>query len=113
MVKSKVVKNDQLYPGLQRVKTTPYHPQTDGLVERHNQTLKNMLCKFFFSDRLSLGAVVAIYSLHRSYHKLPLSSYLPAYGHQVRGPLDLLRDRWEDPRVSETNVVSYVVKMRE
>jgi len=28
------------------VRTTPYHPQTDGLVERFNKTLKSMLRKF-------------------------------------------------------------------
>lgn len=32
--------------GVKRVRTTPYHHQTDGLVERFNQTLKNMLKKF-------------------------------------------------------------------
>ena len=26
------------------IRTTPYHPQTDGLVKRFNGTLKNMLC---------------------------------------------------------------------
>lgn len=35
------------------------------------------------------------------------------YGHQVRGPLDLLRDHWDDPTAAGENVVAYVVKMRE
>ncbi len=36
--------NHQL--GITALRTSPYHPQTDGLVERFNQTLKNMLQKF-------------------------------------------------------------------
>ena len=31
---------------IKRIRTTPYHPQTDGLVERFNGTLKGMLRKF-------------------------------------------------------------------
>ena len=31
--------------GMRRITTSPYHPQTDRLVERFNQTLKLMLCK--------------------------------------------------------------------
>ena len=31
--------------GVKRIRTSPYHPQTDGLVERFNQTLKGMLRK--------------------------------------------------------------------
>ena len=31
---------------IERIRTTPYHPQTDGLVERFNGTLKGMLQTF-------------------------------------------------------------------
>ena len=36
------------------------------------------------------------------------------YGRQVRGPLDLLREAWGNPRPTETNsILAYVLKMRD
>ena len=31
--------------GIQKLNTTAYHPQCDGMVERFNRTLKTALCK--------------------------------------------------------------------
>ncbi len=36
--------------GIKSVRTSVYHPQTDGLVERFNRTLKTMIRKFIHED---------------------------------------------------------------
>lgn len=43
---AKLLKDVYQLLGIKRIRTTPYHPQTDGLTERFNQTLKQMLRKF-------------------------------------------------------------------
>lgn len=32
--------------GIQKTRTSPYRPQSDGMVERANQTIENMLSMF-------------------------------------------------------------------
>ena len=54
-----------------------------------------------------------------AYREVPQAStgYSPfelLYGRQVRGPLDLLREAWGNPRPTETNsILAYVLKMRD
>ena len=42
---SKVMKQFCQTTGIHQIKTSPYHPQTDGMVERFNSTLKRLLRK--------------------------------------------------------------------
>lgn len=99
------------------IQTTPYHPQTDGLVERFNQTLKSMLRKFVSDTGADWDQWLPY--LMFAYREVPQSStgfspFEMLYGRQVRGPLDVLKEAWEGGNAREqTNILSYVLKMRE
>ena len=98
------------------IRTTPYHPQTDGLVERFNQTLKSMLRKTAIEEGKDWDKLIP-YILF-AYREVPQAStgFSPfelLYGRSVRGPLDVLKESWEADKKSDESVVSYVLTIRE
>lgn len=104
--------------GIKALRTTPYHPQTDGLVERFNHTLKNMLRKFVSDTGKDWDKWLPF--LLFAYREVPQAStgFSPfelVYGWQVQGPLDLLKKSWERPAEasSEVGIVQYVLRMRD
>lgn len=84
--------------GIKSLRTTPYHPQTDGLAERFNHTLKQMLRRFVNDTGTDWDQWLP-YLLFAYREVLQASSgFSPfelLYGHEVRGPLCLLRETWE------------------
>ncbi|XDV39343.1 hypothetical protein PO909_008599 [Leuciscus waleckii] len=110
--------NKQL--GIKAIRTTPYHPQTDGLVERFNQTLKNMLRKFVADTGRDWDKWLPFVLF--AYREVPQAStgFSPfelLYGWQVQGPLDLLKKGWEEEPTSKMEekggIVQYVLEMRD
>ena len=98
------------------IRTSPYHPQTDGLVERFNQTLKEMLRKSAQEDGKDWDKLIP-YVLF-AYREVPQEStgYSPfelVYGREVRGPMDVLKESWESSERSDESVLSYILLMRE
>ena len=96
--------------------TSPYHLQTDGLVERFNQTLKSMLCKAVTKEGKNWDKLIPY--LLFAYREVPQAStgFSPfelLYCRNVRGPLDILRETWEASHKSEESVVSYVLATQE
>ena len=101
--------------GIKGIKTTPYHPQTDGLVERFNRTLKTMLRRFVSQTGKDWDEWLPY--LLFAYREVPQAStgFSPfelLYGRQVRGPWDLLKELWEGPKEENQNVALYVIQMR-
>ena len=79
--------------GVTKIRTLPYHPQTNGAIERVHQTLRRMIAKMNPEKRVKwpshlrpiLIAYNATWSLITGY-----SPYFLMFGHRPRLPVDLL-----------------------
>ena len=109
---------EEVYRLLQvkRIRTSPYHPQTDGLVERFNATLKLMLKKFVNKKGKDWDEYLPY--LLFAYREVPqestgFSPFELLFGRRVRGPLDVLKEAWTAQTGEETPAIVHMMEMRE
>ena len=99
---------------IRQVTTTPYHQAANGLVERWNQTMKNMLRRMVYDscpqwDRLLPYVLFA-------YREVPeastgFSPFELLYGWPVRGPLSIVKESWTDHE-SDGNLLQHTINVR-
>ena len=105
--------------GINHSLTAPYHPQTNGLCEKANDTVKQMLRKLSADqpknwDRILPGVLFAYREVPQS--TTGLSPFEMVYGVKPRGPLSLLRDLWLKPEYDDFEGKThhqYVLDLRE
>ncbi|RUA04454.1 MAG: hypothetical protein DSY43_06235 [Gammaproteobacteria bacterium] len=107
----------QLYEllGITKIKTSTYHPEANGLVERFNGTLKTMLRKFA-GERILYWDKYIPYLLF-AYREVPsqstgFSPFELMYGRSVRGPLSIVKETWMENVSTEAGIVSHVLEIR-
>ena len=101
--------------GVRKINSTPYHPETNGLVERMNGTLKSMLRKFVHDAPKTWDKVLP-YILF-AYREVPevssgFSPFELIYGWPVRGPLSLVKNSWLDNQSDDISIVEHVINRR-
>ena len=91
--------------GVDKIKTTPYHPECNGVVERMHGTLGAMLTKASSVGLDWVGQVpFALFALRSAPNRDTLfSPFQLVYGHQVRTPLDILHQGWAEVSFKELN----------
>lgn len=103
---------------IRQLTTTPYHPACNGLVERFNGTLKQMLKRMCAEKPRDWDRFIA--PLLFAYREVPQASlgFSPfelLYGRTVRGPMTILKELWsgetKTPDVRTT--YEYILDLRD
>ena len=100
---------------ISRLRTSPYHPQTDGLTERFNGTLKSMIRKFTANNQKDWDEHLP--HLLFAYREVPqestgFSPFELLYGRRVRGPLDVPKEAWVGYEGEKENISIHVLELR-
>jgi len=100
------------------IKSSVYHPQANGLVERFNATLVSMLRRLTDGrpeewDTYLPAALFAYREVPQA--SMGYSPYQIIYGSQPRGPVEVLRQNWTKEHVEEEakTVSKYVQDLKE
>lgn len=96
--------------GVKPLFTTPYHPSTNGRLERQHAILKSILkklCSLKPSEwhRYLPSALFAMREIPSD--TLGFSPFELLYGRHIRAPLAILHDLWSDPEVDKDTFTSY------
>ena len=104
---NKVMQELSLLCGAHKTRTTPYHPESDGLVERFNRTLLMMLAMFAGEnwDDLLLAVMAYRSSVHES---MGFSLYRLMFGEKCTLPMDVCPPR-QKPDLPDPIISPYAV----
>ena len=101
--------------GIRQTKSTAYHPQTQGALERVHQMLKNMMKAYCTTEGKDWdeGIPLLLFAAWESIQEsLGFSPFELVFGHLPRGPLKLFIECWLDDD-SEKSVLMHVSDVRD
>ena len=114
---SKVMKQCCETTGIKQLRISPYHPQTDGMVEQFNSTLKRLLRKLTQDPKAEWDKCLPyiIWAYHGTIHKTTgFSPYKLLFGREMKIPLDQMVHYWKgkEKENNMSGVTEYIQTLR-
>ena len=97
--------------GIKQYKSSAYHPESQGALERFYQTLKNLIRSYCFDTEKDWdeGIHLLLFAVRESVQEsLGFSPFELVIGHTVHGPLKLLKEKFLSDYDSSLNLLQYV-----
>ena len=102
--------------GIQQFKSSAYHPESQGALERYHQTLKSMIrafCQEYDKDWDEGIPLLLFATREAKQESLGFSPFELVFSHSVRGPLKLLKEKWLADDNVKFNLLEYVIGFKE
>ncbi|KAJ8026967.1 hypothetical protein HOLleu_31953 [Holothuria leucospilota] len=102
--------------GIDQIKSSAYHPESQGALERFHQTLKNMLKTYCHDNERDWdeGIPFVMFAARESLQEsLGFSPFELVFGHTVRGPLKLLKEKWLSDPGEDIHLLDYVSRFKD
>ncbi|UYV73203.1 K02A2.6-like [Cordylochernes scorpioides] len=97
--------------GIEKTRTTPLHPQSDGMVERFNRTLTQHLTMFVDQNQRDWDQHLPMLLMAYRSAEHESTGYSPArmlFGHELRMPCDVLLGRPEETFENTNEYISHL-----
>ena len=101
--------------GIKQYRSSAYHPESQGALERFHQTLKHMIRSYCFDTEKDWDEVIhlLLFAVRESVQEsLGFSPFELVFGHSVRGPLKLLKEKFLSNDETPLNLLQYVSDFR-
>ena len=102
--------------GIKQYKSSAYHPESQGALERFHQTLKNMIRSYCFDIEKDWdeGVHLLLFAVRESVQEsLGFSPFELLFGHTVRGPLKLMKEKLFEDDSPLLNLLQYVANVKD
>ena len=97
--------------GIKHIKSSPYHPESKGCLERWHATL-NRKYPEKYSDWDRLVKYILFACRAAPHANTGYSPFELVFGRQLRGPLDIVHEGWMDGDLLQSSAVEWIDRLK-